>query len=68
MQISLHRRNKIVLKNFRNIPSQASTYLLVWHLIPTPLPPPLQHILNDQEVSINELFRQVMVKMTTVRL
>ena len=36
MQISLHKSNKIVVKIFRNVPSQAPTYLVVRHLIPPP--------------------------------
>ena len=62
--LSTCRRNQIFVKSFRNIPSQVSTYLVVRHLIP---PPPPQHILNNQEVPINVLLRQAMVKMTIVR-
>ena len=66
MHISLHKSNKIVVRIFKNIPSQAPTNLEVRHLIP---PPPIpQHILNNQEVPINVLLRPVMVKMTIVRL
>ena len=66
MQISLHKSNKIVVRIFRNIPSQVPTYLVVRYLIP-PSPTP-QHILNNQEVPINVLLQQAMVKMTIVRL
>ena len=66
MQISLHRSNTIFVRIFRNIPSQALTYLVVWYLTPPPHTP--KHVPNNQEVPINVLLRQAMVKMTIVRL
>ena len=47
MQISLHKSNTIVVRIFRNIPSQAPAYLVVWHLIHPPPPFPQHNTLQS---------------------